>query len=140
MRHRTVAAAPVERNRKTIGRSEERPVADADLAGFHPAVKMQRKRALDVRILQRTFFDHCLGAGRPFLGRLKAEHDRSRDLGFSPRQIARGSEQDRHVPVVPARVHHAVSRGAIGNVVQLLDRQRVHVGAQQRDGTGAPAA
>src|SRR5882762_6103631 len=36
----------------------------------------------------------------------------------------------RRVPVVAAGVHAAVMGRAVGEIVQLLDRQRVHIGAQ----------
>jgi N-acetylmuramic acid 6-phosphate etherase len=39
-----------------------------------------------------------------------------------------------HVRVVSARVHHAGRGRTVGDVVRLVDRQRVHVGAQRHDG------
>ena len=62
---------------------------------------------------QHAFLDHQLGAGRPlgerraFLGRLKDELDGARQPVADLRQDAGRRQQDRHVRVVPARVHDA---------------------------------
>ena len=52
------------------------------------------------------------------------------DLASGARQHACDPDQDGRVAVVPARVHPAVDRRAVLEVVRLLDRQRVHVRPQ----------
>ena len=67
-------------------------------------------------------------------------------------KIFGGAEQHRRVPVMAAGVHLAVLGRAVREVVQLLDRQSVHIGAQpdrrrriaapdrpDHPGTGEPA-
>ena len=51
-------------------------------------------------------------------------------LGLALGDDARGAEQDRDVPVVPARVHFARRARSEGVLRLLGERQRVHVGAQ----------
>jgi len=47
-----------------------------------------------------------------------------------PGKVLGGAEQHRRVPVMTAGVHLAVGGRAMGELVQLLDRQRIHIGAQ----------
>ncbi len=57
-------------------------------------------------------------------------------------QVTRGGEQHGGVAVVPAAVHQALEARLVREVVLLLHRQRVHVGAQAdraAAAVGAPA-
>ena len=55
-------------------------------------------------------------------------------------EVARRAEQHRGVAVVAARVHAAGDRRAVGELVALGDRQRIHVGAQADRAQAASAA
>jgi hypothetical protein len=69
----------------------------------------------------------------------KQKHERARHLGAARGERFGRRQQDRDVPVVPAGVHDAVVLGDVVDGVELADRQRVHVGAQQGDGPGLAA-
>ena len=105
---------------------------------------MQPEHRLGVRILQRPLLHHQRRAafftlGRAFFGRLEEEFDRAGDLVAHAGQDFRHAEEDGHVRVVPAGVHHADFLPVVGRLhrrlerhVDLLDhRQRVHVRAQR---------
>src|SRR5690606_23131578 len=94
----------------------------------------------DLWIFEHAVFDHPPRAAPPFLGRLEAEDDRAGDLIAPGIEHPRRAEQDRRVAVVPAGVHRALDRRAVFDLVLLLDRQRVHVGAQEQRLAGAAAA
>ena len=132
--HRAVAAAADQLDVETIGGRKESAVADSDLAGVEPAVEMEREGAVDVRVFERPVRDHLLVAGEAFFARLKTEDKHARDLFPAAVELARRSQQHRHVSIVAARVHDARFRRAIRRVVELFDRKRVHIGAQQRCG------
>lgn len=56
-----------------------------------------------------------------------------------PGQVLGRGQQHGHVPIVPAGVHLAGMPAGVGEGVELLHGQRIHVGAQA-DGTWAVAA
>ena len=49
-------------------------------------------------------------------------------------QVLSGAEQHRRVSVMATGVHHALVGRAVGEIVHLLDRQRVHIGTQPDGG------
>src|SRR4029079_718472 len=73
--------------------------------------------------------DHGFAAGPPLLGRLE-DHDcgAGEVAGFG--EIARRAEQHCGMTIVAAGMHLAGHRRSIWEIVRLLDRQCVHVGAQ----------
>ena len=81
------------------------------------------------KALEQAVVDHRLRAGVAFLARLE---DQVRDAVEVARlvQVARGRKQHRRVAVVAAAVHAPVVARAVRDVVFLLHRQRIHVGAQ----------
>ena len=60
--------------------------------------------------------------------------------GFGAASRAATASADRDVPVVSARVHAAGDRRGVGLRARLLERQRVHVGAQQDAGAAPPSS
>ena len=91
---------------------------------------MQHRDRVDVRIVERAGLDHRLGAARTFFRRLKEQHDVAVQTSRAGCEFARRAEQHRGVRVVTARVHLArhFARARFARI--LIDRQRVHVGAQ----------
>ena len=83
---------------------------------------MQGERAIDVGVFERAVFDHQPIARMAFFTRLEAKHERSRDLRATVGERARSGEQDRDVPVVPARVHDASALRAVFAFYELDDR------------------
>ena len=114
---------------------------------------MQAENSVDFRILQDAVLDHelrscrLIGAWHAFFRRLKDELDGSRQAIAQLRQYPCRRQEDRHVRVVPARVHHAdvlplvLRRGFAGErqVCFLAHRKSVHIRPQTHNGTGAPA-
>ncbi len=84
---------------------------------------------VDAKARHQPVLDHGLAAGAALLGRLEDHH---RGTGEIARlgQIARGAEQHGGVAVMAAGVHFAGARRFVRQPGFLLDRQRVHVGAQ----------
>ncbi len=84
---------------------------------------------LDAEAVHQAVLDHGLAAGAAFLGRLE-DHDGGAGEVARLGEVARRAEQHGGVPVMAAGVHLAGHGRLVGQVVRLLDRQRVHVGAQ----------
>ena len=81
------------------------------------------------KALEQAVRDHRLGAGVALLARLEDAVDRAVEaLGLV--QVLRRREEHRRVPVVAAAVHAALVARLVRELVLLLHRQRVHVGAQ----------
>ncbi len=69
-----------------------------------------------------------------FFAGLKTKDERPGNLGAALGERLGGVEQNRHVAVVPARVHFADVLRAIRRLAELGNRKRIDVGAQERDG------
>lgn len=90
---------------------------------------MERKHALGGKPVKKSVVDHRLRARMPLLAGLEYQ---KRDAVEVARvvEITRGREQHRRMAVVAAAVHAPVVPGPVGDVVLLLHRQRIHVGAK----------
>ena len=84
---------------------------------------------LDAEALHQAVLDHRVAAAAAFLGRLEDHHRRAVEIARLG-EIFRGAQQHGGVPVMAAGMHLAGDLGRVGHVGRLLDRQRVHVGAQ----------
>ena len=84
---------------------------------------------IDGEAVHQPVLDHGGGTGAALFRRLE---DDNRIAGEIPglRQIAGRSEQHRGMPVMAAGVHLARRPGRVSKIGLLLDRQRIHVGAQ----------
>jgi hypothetical protein len=100
-------------------------------------------------ILEHAFLDHLLGASnftgrQTFLGGLEDHFHGPWQTFLHPRERRGRAEEDRHVVVVTARVHHAHFlavplrlRGRLERQVALLGhRQGIHLGSERDDGSG----
>jgi hypothetical protein len=93
---------------------------------------------IDRKAGEQAVLDHLLAAAFVLLGGLKDEVDGAVEIPCLGK-IARGPEQHRRVAVMAAGMHDALMRRGVRAAGLLLDRQRIHVGAQ-RDGALAAAA
>ena len=84
---------------------------------------------LDAETVHQPVLDHRGGARAALFGRLE-DHDRIAGEIPGLGEIARRAEQHRGVAVMAAGVHLAGRLGGVRQIGLLLDRQRVHVGAQ----------
>ena len=104
-----------------------------------PGIVVHAVDLLDAEALHQAVLHHGLAAGAALLGRLE-DHDRGAGEIARLGEIARRAEQHRGVAVMAAGVHLAGHGRLVGQVVRLLDRQRVHVGAQPDDLVAVAAA
>ena len=130
---------------EAVAGGQHRAVAVAENAALEAGEDMDAEDGVDLRVVERPFGDHALGAGdplggrHPLLGRLEEQHDLARQAVAQTGQHLGGGEQHRGVGVVAAGVHdrHGLAlvgpgRAARERQVDLLqDRQRVDVGAQR---------
>ena len=79
--------------------------------------------------LEQPVLDHGAGAGAAFLGRLEAQVHRAVEAAVLLQVAGRG-QQHGGVAVMAAAVHLAVMARTVFELVFLLHRQGVHVGAQ----------
>ena len=136
MRPRRVPALAFDLDREAVGRRHQRARPDRELADRQARIIVHAVDFLDAEALHQAVLDHGLAAGAALLGRLEDHH---RGAGEIARlgEIARGAEQHGGVAVMAAGVHLAGHRRLVGEVGRLLDRQRVHVGAQPDHLAGA---
>ena len=139
VRMRAVAAAPVDGDLDPVGGGHRRTRREADAPGCQRRPVVQRENDLGREAFEQPVVDHRLGAGVAFLAGLEDQERRAVEV---PRlvQVARGGEQHRRVAVVAAAVHPAVVAGTVLELVVLVHRQRVHVGAQAHAAPGAVPA
>jgi len=84
-----------------------------------------------------TVLDHRYGAARGLLfGVLEKEDDLSSHLVEVALQDLGQPQQHRRMPVVPARVHDFRDTGSVRNLLFVLDREGVHIGAERDRGSG----
>ena len=135
MRARGVGADALDVDRDEIGRRHHGAGADAELADRHAGIIVHAVDLVDLEARHQPVLDHGLAAGAALLGRLE---DDDRGAGEIARlgEIARGAEQHGGVAVMAAGVHLAGHRRLVRQSGFLLDRQRVHVGAQADDLVG----
>ena len=144
-RHGAVRLPALDLDQERVGARHQRSGPIDDLAGGERK-HVQAEHRVDLRILEHALLDHLLGAAglawrRTFFGRLEDHLHRARQPILHARERGRGAEQDRHVVVVTARVHHAGLlavplrlRRRLERQIDLLgDRQRIHVGSQRHD-------
>ena len=84
---------------------------------------------VDREAIHQAVADHRARPGAALLRRLKDDDGRAGEVARF-RKVLRCAEQHRGMPVMPAGVHVSGHGGFIGELVRLLDRQRVHVGAE----------
>ena len=112
-----------------VGRSHQRSRADREGADRQPRTVVHAVDLVDLETLDQSVLNHRLGAGTALLGRLEDHgHLAGEVAGFG--EIARGAEQHRGMAVMAAGMHQARGLRGIGQPGRLLDRQRIHVGAQ----------
>ena len=100
-----------------------------DLTGGQAGNVVQSVDLIDGEPVEQSIGDHRLGAGSRLLRRLEDQADGAveGDVGGQRRG---GSEDHRHVSVVPAGVHCSDVLRSVGGPGALFDRQPVHVRPQ----------
>ena len=94
---------------------------------------VQCKGILRLNRVEIGIFQNRLGPGPGFLGRLEKQ-DQAALCGALPGQEAGQPHQDRHMPIVAAKVPDPVDEGAMGGRASLKDRQGVEFTAEKDGG------
>ena len=137
MRHRRMRAAAGDGDLEDVEGGHHRPGPDRELPGRQPRPVVHAVDRLDRVAVEHALLDHQPGAALVLLGRLKDEMHRAGEIARLG-EVLRGAEQHRGVAVMAAGMHPAVVLRGVREAVLLLDRQRIHVGAQ-RDRAAARA-
>ena len=129
MRPRRVAAFAFELDRNVIGRRHDRTRANGEFADRQAWKIVHAVDFVDGKTGDQAVLHHGLRAGAALLRRLEDHH---RGAGEIARlgEVFGGSQQHRGVAVVAAGVHLAGHRRFVRQAGLLLERQRIHVGAQ----------
>ena len=105
------------------------PGRSANSPSGKPGIIVHAVDLLDAETVHQAVLHHGPASAAALLRRLE-DHDRGAGEIAGLGEVARGAQQHRGMAVVTAGMHLARHGGTVGNVVRLLDRQRVHVGAQ----------
>ena len=134
-----MAADAIDVNCELIRRRIDVAGDRRELADRYGEIVMGAEDHVARKPVEQALLDHDAAAARPFLRRLEDEVDGAVEI-LGLREIACGAKEHRRMPVMPASVHLAGIDGLVGEVGLLLDRQRVHVGADaDRARAGAAA-
>ena len=125
-------------NAKFVARGHDRPFGHAEVAGRHAGPVVNPKNSIDGKLLEQAVLDHGLSACAAFFGGLEDKNNRAVELPM-PREILGRAKQHRGVAIVATCVHLAVVVRAMIEGIELLDRQRVHIGAQTDHALAAAA-
>src|SRR4051794_12026318 len=141
MRHRGVAALAEHPDRELVDRGHDRTGAHGKSAQRQLRPIVQAEHPLGREALEEALGDHAAAAAAvlaaELLGRLEDQVDGPVEVA-GLREVAGGAEQHRRVPVMPTGVHQPGMDGRPGQARFLVDRQRVHVGAQTDRAAAGP--
>ena len=107
-----------------IGPGPDRKRADRNARAVMHAVDL-----LDAEAVHQPVLDHRLGARAALFRRLENHHRIAGEIARLG-EIARRAQQHRGMAVMAAGMHLARRLGGVRQIGLLLDRQRIHVGAQ----------
>ena len=137
VRQRGVAALAVDGDLKLVARRHDRACTHGKLAHAQAWPVVHAKHRVHGKQLEQAVFDHFTRATPAFFGGLKNEIHGAVEV-FVLGQVLRRSQEHGHMAVVPTGVHLAGVLAGVGELVELLHGQRVHVSAQT-DGARAAA-
>ena len=131
VRPRRVAAETFDVDVDAVGRRHHRAGPDREIADREAGIVVHPVHLLDPEAVHHAVVDHLAAAAAALFGRLEDHHRGAVEVARLG-EIFRGAEQHGGVAVVAAGVHLAGVLRLVGQAGGLLDRQRVHVGAQAR--------
>ena len=129
MRPCRMPAKPGDIDVEFIGRGHDGAGANGEGADRNARAVVHAIDLFDAETVHQPVLDHRGGAGPTLLGRLEDHHRIAGEIARLG-EIAGSAQQHRGVAVMAAGVHLAGGLGGIGQIGRLLDRQRIHVGAQ----------
>ena len=128
-RRAAVAAGAAEGHGPVVGGREHRPSAGGEGAGLHAGRVVQAVDRLARKALEEAVPHHGERAAAPLFRGLEDEMERPAEIRVLG-EVPGRAEEHRRVPVMPAGVHLAGMDGGVGAARPLLERERVHIGAQ----------
>ena len=138
VRGRRVAPAPGDGHAHDVGRGHDRTVAGLQLTGRHGRGDVQRKGDVGApggaRLVQQPLLDHVARPVEALLAGLEHEQHPSGEGVAVVGEHAGGRSEHGDVRVVPAGVHRPVDLGGEIQPGVLVEREGVHVAAQQHGG------
>jgi hypothetical protein len=90
---------------------------------------VKTKDGIHWKLGEEAIFDHLAGSCATLLGGLENENDRPVEIAVFGKVLRRAEKHGR-MPIVPTRVHLSGVLGAVSEVVEFLDRKRIHVRAK----------
>ena len=127
--HGAVAALAFDVHHDVFARRHGRALAQQQLALAKARHVVHGKNRIARKALKQAVFHHLARTAQAFFGRLKNQVQGS-VKACAVGQVFGRSQQHGGVAVVAAGVHQAGVAAGIGQAGRLVDRQRVHVGAQ----------
>ncbi len=130
--HRAVTSLALDPDLEHVRRRLDRAAGNPDRSDRHVGQQVLTEDRVNVRILQHARLDHRLRATavRLFRG-LEEQFDVARELVPPLHQQPRDAQEHRRVPVMPTGVHDALGLRLVVDVVLFVNRQRIHVSAEQ---------
>ena len=139
MRRRRMGAEPFDIDDEAIRSCHDCPGTQRDLAWLHARHVVHAVDFLDGPTGHQAIIHHGLAAGAAFFGRLE-DHD-NRAVEFAGRgEVLGRAEKHGGMAIMAAGMHLPGNGRAVGEVGFLLDRQRVHIGAQADSASAWPVA
>jgi hypothetical protein len=129
MRVRGVGAMPFDPDVPAVGGREQRPRLCRYLTYRDAGLVVERENGVAQEFIEQPIFDHDPAATATLFGGLEDQMHRALEIPVRG-EVFGGAEQHRRVPVMTTSVHLAIFGRTVREFVQLLDRQRVHIGAQ----------
>ena len=127
-----VAAFAFKHHLKLIGRREKRARADREGSRRRAWPIVHAVNLLDVPTVHHAVLAHLTTAAAAFFGRLEDHHGCAVKIaGLS--QILRCTQKHGGMAVMPTGMHRALVFRRILKPSRLMDRQRIHIGAQAHD-------
>ena len=136
MGHGRVAALAVDGSEQLVGRSEQRAAAAGDGTAGDVGEDMDGEGRLGRGIVEQPFLDHVAGAGLSLLARLEHEQDGAGEPVAAGAKDPRGAGEHGRMSIMAAGVHMPGGGRGESESGVFVDRQRIHVAAQQHGAAG----
>jgi hypothetical protein len=112
-----------------VGRGHQRPRTQAETARRHAGPVVDAEDGVHRALFEQAVLDHAFGAAAALFGRLENQVHGAVEIALA-RKVEGRAQQHRGVAVVAAGVHLSFVGRRMGEGVDFLHRQGVHVGAQ----------
>src|SRR6185369_11324633 len=137
VRQGRMASLAADSDLEFVARSHDRPRTHREFPDRIAGPVVHAEYGFHRELLEEAVLDHLARAAAAFFRRLEDEVDRAVEVAV-PGEMLGCREQHGYMPVVAAGVHLALVPAGVAEGVELLHRQRIHVGAQaNRARTGA---